>query len=112
MNGSSSAYLHFATGDYLYLKTWQPTSAGAIAGACIGLVVLALFERWLTATRATLDLHWHKRSYNVALLDLINLQTVFLSALALVASSSQYASSADNLESNFLDKSPGAGSDF
>jgi solute carrier family 31 (copper transporter), member 1 len=73
MNGSSSGsammtpYLHFTTGDYLYLKTWQPTSTGAIAGACIGLVVLALFERWLAATRATLDLHWHQRSSNFAL---------------------------------------------
>jgi len=56
-------YLHFATGDYLLLKTWQPTSGGAIAGACIGLVVLALFERWLAATRGALDLHWRQRAF-------------------------------------------------
>lgn len=56
-------YLHFMTGDYLYFKAWQPTSAGAIAGACIGLVVVALFDRWLAATRGVLDLHWRQRSY-------------------------------------------------
>lgn len=60
----TTPYLHFTPGDYLYFKNWQPTSAGAMAGACIGLVVLALFERWLAATRGVLDLHWRQRSYN------------------------------------------------
>jgi solute carrier family 31 (copper transporter), member 1 len=60
-------YLHFMTGDYLYLKTWHPTSTGAVAGACIGLVVLALFDRWLAATRGVLDLRWRQRSYNFGL---------------------------------------------
>ncbi|KDR84761.1 hypothetical protein GALMADRAFT_131553 [Galerina marginata CBS 339.88] len=67
-DGSSSSngvsmvpYLHFAGGDFLYFKSWQPTSAGAIAGACIGLVFLALLERWLAATRSMLDGHWRRR---------------------------------------------------
>lgn len=60
-------YLHFVTGDCLYFKTWQPTSAGAIAGACIGLILLALFDRWLAATRGILDVHWRQRFYNFVL---------------------------------------------
>ncbi|KAF8971571.1 Ctr copper transporter, partial [Flammula alnicola] len=53
-------YLHFTGGDFLYFRAWHPTSGGAIAGACIGLVMLALFERWLGAARRALDTHWRR----------------------------------------------------
>jgi len=59
-------YLHFTSGDFLYFKEWNPTSAGAIAGACIGLVLLALFERWLAATRSVFNAHWRKRCLPLA----------------------------------------------
>lgn len=54
-------WLHFTSGDHLFFKSWHPESAGAIAGACIGLVLLALFERWLSATRSVLEAHWRRR---------------------------------------------------
>lgn len=54
-------YLHFHGGDYLYFSAWQPSSPGAIAGACIGLFMLALFERWFAALRAVFEHHWKHR---------------------------------------------------
>ena len=55
-------YLHFTGGDYLYFKSLQPSSAGAIAGASIALIFLALTERLLSAVRASLEVYWRKRS--------------------------------------------------
>ncbi|KAJ3828494.1 Ctr copper transporter [Lentinula raphanica] len=54
-------YLHFTAGDNLLFQTWHPDSSGAIAGACIGLVVIALLERWLFAIRSGLESYWHHR---------------------------------------------------
>lgn len=55
-------YLHFSGGDYLWLNAWAPSSRGEIAAACIGLVVIAMLERFIAATRTMFDLHWHIRS--------------------------------------------------
>jgi copper transporter 1 len=54
-------YFHFTGGDYLYFRSWHPSSHGAIAGASIALVVLAIFERSLNATRGVMDAHWRRR---------------------------------------------------
>ncbi|KAF9073746.1 Ctr copper transporter [Rhodocollybia butyracea] len=56
------AYLHFTPGDALLFQSWAPSSSGAIAGACIGLVFVALFERWLFATRAGLESYWRHKA--------------------------------------------------
>ncbi|PFH50746.1 hypothetical protein AMATHDRAFT_144388 [Amanita thiersii Skay4041] len=55
-------YLHFTKGDHLYFKAWHPETAGAIAGASIGLFFLAVVERWLSALRAILELRWNQRA--------------------------------------------------
>jgi len=55
-------YLHFTGGDNLFLAVWAPTSRGDIAAACIGLLLLAMVERWLAAVRMVFDHHWHKRA--------------------------------------------------
>ena len=55
------SYLHFTGGDALWFAAWTPTSHGAIAGSCIGLVLLAIFERLLVAVRGTLDAMWVRR---------------------------------------------------
>ncbi|KAE9410822.1 Ctr copper transporter [Gymnopus androsaceus JB14] len=55
-------YLHFTGGDSLLFETWHPSSSGAIAGACIGLVLVALFERWLFSIRAGLESYWRQRT--------------------------------------------------
>lgn len=54
-------YLHFTGGDYLYFPAWVPTTPGAIAGACVGLFFLALFERWFAALRGVFENHWRHR---------------------------------------------------
>jgi len=54
-------YLHFTGGDALYFHSWTPKSAGAIAGACIGLALIAILERYVAALRGTLDSHWRTR---------------------------------------------------
>ena len=54
-------WLHFTGGDYLFFRSWHPTSAGAIAGACIGLALLAIFDRWIAASRNVLESHWRQR---------------------------------------------------
>lgn len=66
-------WFHFTGGDHLFFESWRPASPGAIAGACIGLVLLALFDRWFAATRAVLEAHWRHR-YISTLLTLPNTQ--------------------------------------
>jgi copper transporter 1 len=55
-------YLHITGGDNLLFKSWHPSSHGAIAGACIGLVALALLERLLNGIRNRLEGYWSRRS--------------------------------------------------
>ncbi|KIK71267.1 hypothetical protein GYMLUDRAFT_33410 [Collybiopsis luxurians FD-317 M1] len=62
-------YLHFTGGDSLLFQSWHPNSSGALAGACIGLVIVALLERWLFAIRAGLESYW---SHKALALDLPN----------------------------------------
>jgi len=57
----TTPYFHFTGGDYLYFKSWHPSSHGAIAGASIALVILAILERLLHATRRAMDAHWRRR---------------------------------------------------
>lgn len=54
-------WLHFKGGDNLFFKSLHPSSHGAIAGACIVLVALAVFERWVAAMRGMLEKHWRQR---------------------------------------------------
>lgn len=55
-------YLHFTGGDNLYFKSLRPSSHGAIAGACIVLVLLAIFDRWLSAMRGVAQARWTQRA--------------------------------------------------
>jgi copper transporter 1 len=59
--GTMRPYLHFTLGDNLWFLGWVPMSPGAMVGACIGLFLLALIERWIAACRAMMEVHWAKR---------------------------------------------------
>ena len=59
--GNMLMYLHFTIGDNLWFIGWAPNTAGAMAGACIGLFVLAIAERWLAAMRSVMEDHWSTR---------------------------------------------------
>jgi len=54
-------YLHSTTGDTLWFAGWVPRSRGAMIGTCIGLFILSIVERSLSAFLAVLDIHWAKR---------------------------------------------------
>ncbi|KAJ7440724.1 CTR copper uptake transporter [Mycena latifolia] len=56
--GTMMTTLHFSRGDTLWFTGWVPQSAGAVAGACIGLFILALVDRWIAAVRAMMEIHW------------------------------------------------------
>ena len=59
--GNMVSYLHFTPGDNLWFLGWAPRTAGAMVGTCIGLFMLALTERWLSAMRAIMERHWRTR---------------------------------------------------
>ncbi len=59
--GNMVMYLHFTPGDNLWFLGWAPRTAGAMFGACIGLFMLAVAERWLSAMRAVMEGHWRTR---------------------------------------------------
>ena len=59
--GNMIMYLHFTIGDNLWFLGWAPNTAGAMAGACIGIFMLATAERWLVAMRGVMEEHWATR---------------------------------------------------
>lgn len=61
MSGMMIPYLHFTPGDILWFQGWVPDSVGAMVGACIGLFMLALIDRWLAAMRRVMEGHWARR---------------------------------------------------
>jgi len=61
-SGRMLPYLHFSPGDILWFQGWVPQSAGAMVGACIGLFLLAIIERWISAMRTVMEAHWRKRA--------------------------------------------------
>ncbi|KAJ7104350.1 CTR copper uptake transporter [Mycena belliarum] len=52
---------HFTLGDSLWFAGWIPQSKGALTGACIGLFLLAIVDRWLASCRAMLQTQWTRR---------------------------------------------------
>ena len=68
MNGSSNSsttmtpWLHFTSGDTLLFQNWVPTGPGPVFGACIGLFMLAIVDRWLAAVRRFMEIWWAERS--------------------------------------------------
>ena len=54
-------WLHFSSGDNLFFASWAPNSTGALVGASIGLIFLALFERWVAAIRGVMEAHWKRQ---------------------------------------------------
>ncbi|KAF9219854.1 CTR copper uptake transporter [Gyrodon lividus] len=60
--GNMVPYLHFTPGDTLWFLGWVPKSTGAMVGACIGIFLLALVERWVATCRALMELHWSTRA--------------------------------------------------
>ncbi|ETW79597.1 copper transporter [Heterobasidion irregulare TC 32-1] len=69
--GNMIMYLHFTPGDNLWFLGWVASSPGAMVGACIGLFMLGMVDRWLGAMRAVMEMHWHARA-QIALSNKLN----------------------------------------
>lgn len=55
-------YFHWmANADALFFKAWVPRTPGALAGACLGLFCLAVFERFLAGAKGLLEAWWRRR---------------------------------------------------
>ncbi|CAE6468294.1 unnamed protein product [Rhizoctonia solani] len=55
-------YFHWmADADALYFKSWVPRTPGALAGACIGLFFLAMFERFLGGAKGLIEAWWRRQ---------------------------------------------------
>ncbi|KAI0640858.1 CTR copper uptake transporter [Trametes meyenii] len=72
--GQMLTYLHFTPGDIVLFYGWVPSSKGAMVGACIGLFLFALIERWIGACRSVMEAHWRTRA-QIVQADRINLPT-------------------------------------
>jgi len=73
--GNMIRYLHFTPGDNLWFLGWAPRTAGAMVGTCIGLFMLAMAERWLSAMRAVMEGHWRTRA-QIVLANKLNTSSV------------------------------------
>ena len=58
-------YLHFTRGDALWLREIAPKSKGAVAGACIFLFALGIFERFYTSWSARIQARWALRYVSI-----------------------------------------------
>ncbi|KAE9391415.1 CTR copper uptake transporter [Gymnopus androsaceus JB14] len=61
--GNMLTYLHFTVGgDTLWFQGWVPITHGSMFGACFGLFLLALIDRWIAACRGMMEIHWANRA--------------------------------------------------
>ncbi|KAF8587336.1 hypothetical protein K439DRAFT_1338410 [Ramaria rubella] len=58
-------WLHFTLGDNLFFMAWVPLSAGTVIGACIGLFLLAIVERWVSSMRAVMQVYWSRKTEEI-----------------------------------------------
>ncbi|GLB45703.1 putative ctr copper transporter family protein [Lyophyllum shimeji] len=54
-HGTMTSFLHFTPGDTLWLDGWVPGRAQTLFGACVGLFLLGVAERWVRALRAGVE---------------------------------------------------------
>jgi len=54
-------YLHFTPGDTILFREWVPKELGPFVGACIGLFLLGILDRWLAAMRGLMETWWKQR---------------------------------------------------
>ena len=54
-------HLHFTPGDSVLFGPWIPKTDRAIFGTCVGVFMLAMVDRWFSATAAVMNAHWNKK---------------------------------------------------
>jgi len=58
-------FMHFQAGSPIWFLEWMPTTTGAVVGASIGLFLLAIVERWLSAMRIVMEAWWRRRAESI-----------------------------------------------
>lgn len=81
--GQMLTYLHFTPGDNLWFLGWVPTKSGAMVGACIGLFLLGVLDRWIAACRAVMEMHWAKRCVELQMSHGVRADSVHFRAMIL-----------------------------
>lgn len=61
MSSMMVPWLHIAGGDTLFFNGIAPSSKGAITGAAIFLFFLSVLDRFVSASRGVMEVHWKKR---------------------------------------------------
>ncbi|KAH7104490.1 Ctr copper transporter [Auriculariales sp. MPI-PUGE-AT-0066] len=61
VQGTMFSSFHVSLGETLWFEGWVPQSKGALAGAAIGLFVLAVVERWISSIRVVMEAWWKQR---------------------------------------------------
>ena len=59
--GTMKMYLHFTPGDSVLFGPWIPQTSKAVFGTCVGVFLLAMVDRWFSATSAVVNAYWNKR---------------------------------------------------
>lgn len=59
--GTMKMYLHFTPGDSVLFGPWIPQTDRAVFGTCVGVFLLAMVDRWFSATTAVMNAYWNKR---------------------------------------------------
>ncbi|CAK5276150.1 unnamed protein product [Mycena citricolor] len=60
-NGTGMGTLHFTPiSDNIWFPGWAPQSSGALFGACFGLFLLAIVERFISAVRGMYEGLWRR----------------------------------------------------
>lgn len=60
VGGSMKMYLHLTPGDSVLFGPWVPKSDRAVIGTCVGVFLLAMIDRWFSATSAIMNAYWNK----------------------------------------------------
>ncbi|KZO99727.1 hypothetical protein CALVIDRAFT_476931 [Calocera viscosa TUFC12733] len=62
-NGTMGMLLgfHATPFDQLWFAGWAPQTNGAMVGACVGLFLLAIIDRWVAAIRGLCEVWWKQR---------------------------------------------------
>jgi len=71
MGGTMKPWLHFTEGENLFFMSWVPLSTGAVIGACIGLFMLALVERWVASMRGIMEGYWVQKMNEKSLIQVV-----------------------------------------
>lgn len=59
--GTMKMYLHFTPGDSVLFGPWIAQTSKAVFGTCVGVFLLAMVDRWFSATSAVVNAYWNKR---------------------------------------------------